>query len=110
MRHLFLGGLHGAVDVALASLHVILGHQLLRRFHFLRGCRLCLTLAHGLNVSFHRVYGRVVTFSMMPLMAKSQSKWKPRKTGHKEQAKRDVPEPQIPHVISPSRPLPILPR
>ena len=69
------------MDVALASLHVILGHQLLGRFHFLRGCRLCLTLAHGLNVSFHRVYRRVVTLRMMPLMAESQSKWKTYKAG-----------------------------
>jgi hypothetical protein len=36
--------IHGAVDVALASLYVILGHHLLRRFHFLQGCRSCLTL------------------------------------------------------------------
>jgi hypothetical protein len=51
------------VDVGLASLHVILGHH--RRLHFLRGCRLCLTLAHGLNVDLQCVYGCVVTLRMV---------------------------------------------
>jgi hypothetical protein len=66
---------------------IILGHHLFRRFHFLRGCRSCLTLTHSLNVSLQRVYGRLVTFGMMPLMAESQSKWKPYKASQKEQSK-----------------------
>ena len=65
-RHLFLCGLHGAMHVALASLYVILGHHLLLRFHFLRGCRPCLTFAHGLNVSLQGVNGRLITFDVGP--------------------------------------------
>ena len=65
-RHLFLCGLHGAMHVALASLYVILGHHLLLRFHFLRGCRPCLTFAPGLNVSLQGVNGRLITFDVGP--------------------------------------------
>jgi hypothetical protein len=75
------------VDVAVASVNVVLGHHLLRRFHFLGGCGPCLTLAHGLNVSLQGVYSRLVTFDVMALMAESQGKWKPYKASQKEQSK-----------------------
>src|SRR5262245_58520814 len=75
-RHLFLCGLHGAVDMALATLNVIFGHHLLRRFHFLRSCRPRLTLAHGLDVSLHGVNGRLVTFDVMTFVAESQGQRK----------------------------------
>jgi hypothetical protein len=74
------------VNVALASLHVILGHHLLRRFHFLCGCCPCLTIAHGLNVSLQGVNGRLVTFNVMALMAECQGKRKPCKASQKEQS------------------------
>jgi hypothetical protein len=38
----------------------------LLRFHFLRGCRPCLTFAHGLNVSLQGVNGRLITFDVGP--------------------------------------------
>src|SRR5262245_12565373 len=75
-RHLFLCGLHGAVDVALATLNVIFGHHLLRRFHFLRSCRPRLTLAHGLDVSLHGVNGRLITFNVMAFVPESQGQRK----------------------------------
>ena len=64
------------MDVAPASLYVILSHHLLGLFQFLRGCRLCLTRAHGLNVLRQRIYGRLITFGVMTLMAESRSKGK----------------------------------
>ena len=43
-----------------------------------------LTLAHGLNVGLHSVYGCPVTLDVMALMAHSQGKWKPRKSDQKQ--------------------------
>jgi len=74
------------MDVALASLNVILGHQLLRRFHFLSGCRPCLTLSHGLNVSLQCVYGCLGAFSLMPLMSECEGKGKPKDGSQKDQS------------------------
>jgi hypothetical protein len=73
------------VEVALASLYVILGHQLLRRRQFFCGCRLRFTLDHRLNVSLHRVQGCIVTFRMVTLMTESQVKWNSYQANHKQQ-------------------------
>jgi hypothetical protein len=71
------------VDVALASPYVILGHHLLRRFHFLRGCRPRFTVTHGLNVSLQGVNGRLVTFDVMALVAYGQGQRKSCKASQK---------------------------
>jgi len=66
---------------------VILGHHISRRLQFVAGCRSCLTLAHSLNVGLHGVYGCPVTLDVMALMAHSQGKRKPRKSGQKQNSK-----------------------
>src|SRR5689334_19662179 len=68
LRHLLFSCFHGAMDVALASFHVILCHHLLRHVHFLRGSHFGLACPHCLNVGFERVDGALVAFGVVLFM------------------------------------------